>query len=122
MLVTSIFSLSDNVSTLPKTKFHFSATFSVTFLSANAFNLDQSEFLSFSKELTLPNDKILDWSKLKVIADDKIHVTQKLILVLKWVENIVGRRENAGYHYFPLFPQCFQKLCLSGLLKVGIVW
>ena len=122
MLVTSIFSLSDNVSTLPKTKFHFSATFSATFLSANAFNLDQSEFLSFSKELTLPNDKILDWSKLKVFADDKIHVTQKLILVLKWAENIVGRGENAGYHYFLLLPQCFRKLCLSGLLKVGIVW
>ena len=26
----------------------------------------------------LPNNKILDWSKLKVFADDKIKVTEKL--------------------------------------------
>ena len=30
----------------------------------------------------LPNDKILDWSKLKASADDKINVTQNLILSL----------------------------------------
>ena len=27
---------------------------------------------------SLPNDKILDWSKMKALADDKIDVTQKL--------------------------------------------
>ena len=32
-----------------------------------------------------PNDKFLDWSILKVFADDKIRV-----------ENIVGKGENAG--------------------------
>ena len=26
---------------------------------------------------TLPNDKILDWSKLKAFADDKINVDEK---------------------------------------------
>ena len=26
---------------------------------------------------SLPNDKILDWSKLKAFADDKINVTEK---------------------------------------------
>ena len=29
----------------------------------------------------LPNNKILDWSKLKAFADDKIEVTQKLKIV-----------------------------------------
>ena len=38
------------------------------------------------------------------------------------VENIVGKVENTGYQHFLLFPQCFQKATLSGLLKVGIVW
>ena len=36
------------------------------------------------------------------------------------VENIVGKGENAGYQHFLLFPQCFQKASLSGLLKVRL--
>ena len=34
---------------------------------------------------SLPNDKILDWSKLKAHADDKLHVTQNLDFVLRRV-------------------------------------
>ena len=71
---------------------------------------------------SLQNDKILDWSKLKAFADDKINVNQKLKSVLAWVENFVGKEENAGYQHFLLFPQCFQKAPFSGLLKPGIVW
>ena len=37
------------------------------------------------------------------------------------VENSVGKGENAGYQHFLLFPHCFQKTSLSGLLIVGIV-
>ena len=58
---------------------------------------------------SLPNDTFLDRSKLKVFADDKINVTEKLKIVLGRVENIVGKGENAGYQHFLLFPQCFQK-------------
>ena len=68
----------------------------------------------------LPNDKILDWSKFKAFADDKINLAEKLKLVLEWMENSVGKGENAGYQHFLLFPQCFQKPSLSGSLKVGI--
>ena len=62
------------------------------FLSANAFNLDQSKILSFGsvKALqyfllfrkwfqtlnALPNDKNLDCFTLKAVADDKINVTE----------------------------------------------
>ena len=61
---------------------------------------------------SLPNDKILDWSKLKALADDKINVTYKLKFVserleniltykLKFVserlENILEKVENVGY-------------------------
>ena len=45
---------------------------------------------------SLPKNKILDWSKLKAFADDKINVTKELKFVLGRVENIVGKRENAG--------------------------
>ena len=71
---------------------------------------------------TLPDDKILDWSKLKAIADDKINGNEKLKFGFRRVENIVGKEENAGYQHFLLFPQCFQNPSFSGLLRVGIVW
>ena len=71
---------------------------------------------------SLPHNKILDWSKLKAFADDKLNATEKLKFVLGRVEKIVGKGENAGYQHFLLFPQCFQKPSLSGSLKVGIVW
>ena len=45
-----------------------------------------------------------------------------MISVTDWVENIVGKGENAGYQHFLLFPHCFQKASVPGSLKVGIVW
>ena len=65
---------------------------------------------------------ILDWSKLKAFACDKINVTEKVKLVSEKVENIVGKAGNAGYQHFLLFPQCFQKASYTGSLKVRIVW
>ena len=65
---------------------------------------------------------MLDQSKLKAFADDKINVTEKIEFVLGRVENIVGKVENAGYQHFLLFPQCFQKATYTGSLEVGIVW
>ena len=71
---------------------------------------------------SLSNDKFLDWSKLKELADYKINATEKLKFVLGWVENSVGKGKNAGYQHFLLFPQCFQRASFSRLLKVKIVW
>ena len=65
---------------------------------------------------SLPNNKILDWSKFKTFADDAINVTEKLKFVLGRVENIVGKGENAGYQQFLLLPQGFQKASYPGLL------
>ena len=56
-----------------------------------------------------PNDKILDLTKSKAFADNKINLNERLKLVLGKVENIVGKGENAGYQHFLFFPQCFQK-------------
>ena len=71
---------------------------------------------------TLPNDKILDWFKLKAFADDNLRIIKMLIYVLYRVENMVGKGKNAGYQHFLLFSQCFQKPNYPRLLKVGIVW
>ena len=74
------------------------------------------------KQLTLPNEKYLDLSKLKAFADDKIDSTSEQKFFLEWVENITGKGENAGDQHFLLFPQCFQKDSFPGLIKVGIMW
>ena len=60
----------------------------------------QQYFRSFASDNvnSLPNDKILDMTKLKVFTDDKINVAQIMISVSDRVENIVGKGENAGYH------------------------
>ena len=68
--------------------------------------------------ISLPNDKILEWSKLKAFVDDKINVSEKLKFGLGRAENIVGKGENAGYHHFLFFPQCFLKAYCTGSLKV----
>ena len=63
---------------------------------------------------SLPNDTILDWSKLKAFADEKLRVAKMIISVYDRVENIVGKGENAGYQHFLLFPRCFQKASSTG--------
>ena len=90
-------------STLPKTNFNFSVAFNLS--SANAFNLDQSKILLCGKELRenrsregvtersdcnmqslpfpilafnpFPDDRILDFSKLKKFTDDNLKFDEK---------------------------------------------
>ena len=62
----------------------------------------------------------MDCAKLKSLADDKLNVAEVMFSVNNWVENIVGKGENAGYQHFLLFPQCFQKASSNGLLKSGL--
>ena len=71
---------------------------------------------------SLPNIKILDVTKLKAFADNKLNVAKMTICLFDRVENIVGKGENTGYQHFLFFPQCFPKSSSVGLLKVGIVW
>ena len=69
--------------------------------------------IMFSKESkflnSLPNDIILDVTKLKAFADEKLHVAKMTISLLDRVGNTVVKGENAGYQHFLLFPQCFPK-------------
>ena len=92
--------------------------------SAKPLNLDYFKILLFCTRLnclTLPNDKIFDWTKLKALADYKLDI-KIIISIYDRIENIVGKGQNAGFQHFLLFPQCFQKFSFSGSLKVGIVW
>ena len=70
---------------------------------------------------SLPYNEVLDLYKLETFADDKRSATKELDFLFDREENIVGKVENAGYQHFLLFPQCFQKPCFPGSLKVGIM-
>ena len=72
-----------------------------------SFSINQSinQSINFSP---LPNNKILNVTKLKAFADDKLNVAKMLSLFHR-VENTVGKGENAGNQHFLLFPQCFPK-------------
>ena len=48
---------------------------------------------------SLPNNKILELSKSKAFADDKINLDKILKFVFGRVKNIVGKGETAGYHF-----------------------
>ena len=52
----------------------------------------------------LPDDKILDKSKLKQSADDNFKFDENSRKFSKRVENTVGRGEIAHYKQFVLFP------------------
>ena len=74
------------------------------------------EPLSYKYGASLQNNKILDLSKFKAYADDKIlvNVIEKLNLDFRRVGNIVGKRENVGYQHFLLLLQCFLMASFSG--------
>ena len=68
----------------------------------------------------IPNDKFLDWSRWKALADDKINVIEKLKFVLRRVENIVGKAKNAGYlPAFSPISSLFSKGFFSKVVKNG---
>ena len=70
----------------------------------------------------LPDDKILDWSKLKQSADDDFEFDVNSRKFSKLIENTVGKGKIALYEQFFLFPQCFQKASFPRASKVVIVW
>ena len=59
---------------------------------------------------SLPTEKILDQSKLKAFADNKIYVTEKMKIWFQKEKSVVAKGENAGDQHFLFFPQCFQRL------------
>ena len=62
---------------------------------------------------SLPNAKLLDWSKLKAFASDKLYLSEKLKYAFGRVKKIVGK----GDQHFILFPQCSQKASFQGSLN-----
>ena len=55
----------------------------------------------------LPNDKILDWSKFKAHADDKINKTQKIEICCWMGRKHFGKRRKCWLPAFSPFPKMF---------------
>ena len=70
----------------------------------------------------LPDDTILDQTKMKASVDDKFNVTKTIISVFDRVEKNCGKRRNCLYKQFLLFPQYFQKVSSPNVSKGEIVW
>ena len=58
----------------------------------------------------IPHDEILDQTKLKAFADDKLNVTKMIISVFDRVENIVGKGEIACTSNFSFSHNVFKRL------------
>ena len=67
-------------------------------------------------------NKILDQTKFKVFADDKLNVTKMIISVFYRVENIVGKGEIACTSNFFFSHNVFQKASFPDASKCVIVW
>ena len=51
--------------------------------------------------------KILDWTNLKALTDDRLNVDQNDGNLCLMGHETSRRKENADYHHFLLFTQCF---------------
>ena len=61
---------------------------------------------------SLANNEILEVTKLKASADDKLNFAKMAIFLFYRVENTLGKGENAGYHHFLFSHSIFQSLLL----------
>ena len=69
-----------------------------------------------------PYDKILDHTKLKAFADDKLNVTKMIISVFDRVENIVGKGEIACTNNFSFSLNVFKRPLSFTHQKVSLCW
>ena len=73
---------------------------------------------------SLLKDNIMNLSIFKSFTDGMLILTQTYVIeiVSERAKNNMGKGENAGYHHFLLFQQCFEQPSLSGSLKLYIIW
>ena len=68
----------------------------------------------------LLDDKILDQTKLKAFADDKLNVTKMIISIFDQVENFVGKGEIACRSNFSFSQKVFKRLRSQTRQKVSL--
>ena len=69
---------------------------------------------SAAKFKSLPNNGVLDLSKMKAIADDHKYVVGQGILIWERLKALWEMEKMLVYQHFLLFPQCFKKTSFRG--------
>ena len=77
--------------------------------SVSAFNFDTSNIVIQKTVKLFTTQQISDWSKRRVLSDDKISVAHTMKFGIKDTEIIVGKEENSGNQYFVFFPKKISK-------------
>ena len=87
-------------------------------------NVTVNSFLQYLNSffISLSNNNILDVTKLKSFADNKLKMVERKEYVLDRGEKIVGNWRKCWSPAFSPFLQCFHKATFLGSLKRGIVW
>ena len=60
--------------------------------------------IALNHQFTECHNTVLDVTKLKAFANNKLKITLMFGLAFDRAENIMGKGENAGYQHFLLFP------------------
>ena len=115
MLVTSIFSFSHYVFYPIEDKFYVLRNVYVV-VRKNSFKVDKAKLLLSGIVLTLYH-KILDITKLKSFADDKLIVAKVTISLFHRVKNTMGKVENTSNQHSLLFPPVFSKASFFRVIK-----
>ena len=79
--------------------------------TAQELTIMNEEFLLYVMRIDLHCESDIHSEKGNLLHLRKVS-SEKLKFVMGWVENIMGKGENAGSQHFLLFPQCFQKASL----------
>ena len=75
-------------------------------------------FVILKRVNPFPNDKILDQTKLKAYADDKLNITKMMISVFDRVENIVEKGEIACESNFSFSHNVLKRLLFQTCHKM----
>ena len=79
-----------------------------------------TNFLNSSMFNPFPHNKILDQTKLKAFAEDKLNVTKMIVSVFDREENIVGKGEIACTSNFSFSHNVFKRLFSQTRQKVSL--
>ena len=92
--------------------------------AAENIGIARSDWTYVQADLALHSlqHKILDQTKLKAFADDKLNVRKMIISVFDIVENIVGKGEIACTSNFSFSHNVFKRLLSEIRQKVSLCW
>ena len=84
--------------------------------------LDWSKLIQIADAILTVYDNFLDWSKSKSFADDKLNFAEKLKFVLEKVESILEKMLVTSINIFSFSQNVFKRPLSQGSLKVVTVW